>query len=47
MLKELQRTRNLQVVKCDEGIYHISGELFQIQIIYTAELSKENKYRFV
>ena len=44
MLKELQRTRNLQVVKFDEGIYHISGELFQIQIIYTAELSKENNF---
>ena len=44
MLKELQRTRNLQVVKFDKGIYHISGELFQIQIIYTAELSKENNF---
>lgn len=42
MLKKLQRTRNLQVVKFDEGIYHISGDIFPIQIIHTAKLSKEN-----
>ena len=41
-VKEIQRTRNLKVVKVDEGIYHISGDIFQIQMIYTAKLSKEN-----
>ena len=44
MLKKLQRTRNLQVVKFDEGIYHISGDIFPIQIIHTAKLSKENNF---
>ena len=44
MLKKLQRTRNLQVVKFDEGIYHISGDIFPIQIIHTAMLSKENNF---
>lgn len=44
MLKKLQRTRNLQVVKFDEGIYHISGDVFPIQIIHTAKLSKENNF---
>ena len=44
MLKEIQRTRNLQVVKFDEGIYHISGDMFPIQIIHTAKLSKENNF---
>ena len=44
MLKEIQRTRNLTVVKFDEGIYHISGEVFPIQIIHTAKLSKENNF---
>ena len=44
MLKKLQRTRNLQVVKFDEGIYHISGDIFPIQIIHTAKLSKENDF---
>ena len=44
MLKKLQRTRNLQVVKFDEGIYHVSGDIFPIQIIHTAKLSKENNF---
>ena len=44
MLRKLQRTRNLQVVKFDEGIYHISGDIFPIQIIHTAKLSKENNF---
>ena len=44
MVKEIQRTRNLQVVKFDEGIYHISGDMFPIQIIHTAKLSKENNF---
>ena len=44
MLKEIQRTRNLQVVKVDEGIYHISGDMFPIQIIHTTKLSKENNF---
>ena len=44
MLKILQWTRNLQVVKFDEGIYHISGDIFPIQIIHTAKLSKENNF---
>ena len=44
MLKEIQRTRNLTVVKFDEGIYHISGEIFPIQIIHTAKLSEENNF---
>ena len=44
MIKHLQDTRKLQVVKFDEGIYHISGELFPIQIIHTSRLSKENNF---
>lgn len=44
MIKEIQRTRNLTVVKFDEGIYHISGDIFPIQIIHTAKLSKENNF---
>ena len=44
MLKEIQRTRNLEVVKYDEGIYHISGDVFPIQIIHTAKLSEENNF---
>lgn len=44
MIKYLQNTRKLQVVKFDEGIYHISGELFPIQIIHTSRLSKENNF---
>lgn len=44
MVKEIQRTRNLQVVKFDEGIYHISGDMFPIQIVHTAKLSKENNF---
>lgn len=44
MLKKLQRTRNLQVVKFDEGIYHISGDIFPIQVIHTTKLSKENNF---
>ena len=38
------RTRDFTVVKFDEGIYHISGEIFPIQIIHTAKLSKENNF---
>lgn len=44
MLKELQRTRKLKVVKFDEGIYHLEGDLFPIQLIHTARLSKENNF---
>ena len=44
MVKEIQRTRNLQVVKFDEGIYHISGDMFPIQIIHTTKLSRENNF---
>ena len=44
MLKEILRTRDLTVVKFDEGIYHISGEIFPIQIIHTAKLSEENNF---
>ena len=44
MVKEIQSTRNLTVVKFDEGIYHISGDVFPIQIIHTAKLSKKNNF---
>ena len=44
MVKELQRTGKFQVVKFDEGIYHISGGMFPIQIIHTEKLSKENNF---
>ena len=41
MLKELQRSGNFQVVKFDEGIYHISGGMFPIQIIHTVSYRKK------
>ena len=41
MIKEIQRTRNLTVVKFDEGIYHIIGGMFPIQMIHTVKLSEE------
>ena len=44
MVKELQRTRKIEVVKFDEGIYHISGDIFPIQVIHTTKLSKENNF---
>lgn len=44
MLKELKRTRKIEVVKFDEGIYHISGDIFPIQVIHTTKLSKENNF---
>ena len=44
MLKELQRSGNFQVVKFDEGIYHISGGMFPIQMIHTVKLSEENNF---
>ena len=44
MVKELQRTGKFQVVKFDEGIYHISGGMFPIQIIHTEQLSKESNF---
>ena len=44
MVKEIQCLRNLQVVKFDEGIYHISGDMFPIQIIHTAKLSEETNF---
>ena len=44
VIRQLEQTRNLTVVKFDEGIYHISGEIFPVQIIHTAKLSKENNF---
>ena len=44
VIRQLERTRNLTVVKFDEGIYHISEEIFPVQIIHTAKLSKENNF---
>lgn len=44
MLRELKETRNLEVVKFDEGIYYLKGELFPIQLIHTSKLSKENNF---
>ena len=44
MLKELQRRGNFQIVKFDEGIYHISGGMFPIQMIHAVKLSEENNF---
>ena len=44
VIRQLEQTRNLTVVKFDEGIYHISREIFPVQIIHTAKLSKENNF---
>ena len=44
MVKKLQRTRKIEFVKFDEGIYHISGDIFPIQVIHTTKLSKENNF---
>ena len=44
VIRQLEQTRNLTVVKFDEGIYHIGGEIFPVQVIHTAKLSKENNF---
>ena len=44
VIRQLEQTRNLTVVKFDEGIYHINREIFPVQIIHTAKLSKENNF---
>lgn len=44
MIKELRRTRKVQLEKFEEGIYHLIGDAFPIQLIHTSKLSEENNF---
>lgn len=44
MVQELQQSRKMELVKFDEGIYHLIGDFFPIQLIHTSELSAENNF---
>lgn len=41
MMKHLEEERHLKIKWQEEGIYHISGDIFPMQLIITSELSKE------
>lgn len=40
--KHLKAERDMKITKVDLGIYYVEGDIFQIQLIVTSELSIEN-----
>ena len=44
LLKHLRQERQLDIMKVEEGIYYIEGAYFPMQLLVTAELSRESNF---
>ena len=44
LLKHLRQERQLDIMRVEEGIYYIEGAYFPIQLLVTAELSRESNF---
>lgn len=44
MLKNIQQTRKMQIIKREEGIYDLSGDAIPMQLLVTKQLTKEKNY---